>query len=297
MIKTEMLRVFVEVAKAGSLVAAAERLGRVPSALSTSLKQLEEHLGAPLFESERKSHLTALGRFTLEVASRELAQLDRSIASMMAFANAQSVEVKIAAVPSFATAVLPGIVKAFVETRSGLRMEIYDMDSEAIHTALREERIDAGILSDGMGGAEITRHALASDPYGIVMRTDHPFAEQTSVSLAQLVETDFIFNPLCRHLPEDTLLEVEARAKLHVQNTTALLATVGAGLGVTLLPRLVARQTAAAILFRPVSEPLAARRIDLMTWTRGTASPATTAFLEFLRDKTLAMSGGLLDQP
>ena len=59
-IKLEMLRYFVEVAKTGNLSQAAERLGRSPSALSMMLKQFEEHLGAPLFETDRKSNLTLL---------------------------------------------------------------------------------------------------------------------------------------------------------------------------------------------------------------------------------------------
>ena len=49
----------------------------LPSAVSMMLKQLEDHLGAPLFESERKSKLSALGLFTLDEASRELDHFER----------------------------------------------------------------------------------------------------------------------------------------------------------------------------------------------------------------------------
>lgn len=295
MIKIEMLRVFVEVARAGSLVVAAERLGRVPSALSTSLKQLEEHLGAPLFESERKSHLTPLGSFTLEVASREVAQLERSIASLMAFAQGQTGEVRLAAVPSFATAVLPALVKAFLASRPGVRLEIYDMDSAAIRSALREERIDAGILSDGTPDAEIDLFTLACDPFGIVMRKDHPLAAQKSVSFAELADTDVIVNPLCRYLPEEPKQEIERRARLHIQNTTALLAMVRAGLGVTLLPRLVASQWSKSIVFLPLADDLPVRQLDLLVRAGARSSPATAAFAAFLRSETLAASRGLLD--
>ena len=48
-IKIEMLRCFVAVAEHGNLNDAANRLGRTPSAVSMSLKQLTDHLGAPLF--------------------------------------------------------------------------------------------------------------------------------------------------------------------------------------------------------------------------------------------------------
>ena len=83
-IKIEMLRCFAAVARSGNLADAAETLGRTPSAVSMMLKQFEEHLGAPLFESERKSRLSALGRFALDEAMRELDHFERTIASSRA---------------------------------------------------------------------------------------------------------------------------------------------------------------------------------------------------------------------
>ena len=62
MIKLEMLRCFGAVAQAGNLGDAAVRLGKTQSALSMTLKQLEEHLGERLFETERKNRLTPLGQ-------------------------------------------------------------------------------------------------------------------------------------------------------------------------------------------------------------------------------------------
>ena len=60
-IKIEMLRCFRAVADHGSLAEAARTLVRTPSAVSMMLKQFEEHVGAALFESARKSRLTPLG--------------------------------------------------------------------------------------------------------------------------------------------------------------------------------------------------------------------------------------------
>ena len=78
-IKIEMLRCFVIVAELGNISDAGERLGRTPSAISMTLKQLEENLGSPLFESDRKNRLTALGRFTLTEARREVDNFTRCI--------------------------------------------------------------------------------------------------------------------------------------------------------------------------------------------------------------------------
>ena len=54
-IKLEMLRVFRVVAEFGTLAAASRNLGRTPSAISMTLSQLEDQIGAPLFETDRKT--------------------------------------------------------------------------------------------------------------------------------------------------------------------------------------------------------------------------------------------------
>lgn len=71
----EQLRQFDEIARCGTLQAAAERLHLSPSALSRSLKRLEEDLGQSLFDRTRNSmHINAAGRMALEHARLILAE-------------------------------------------------------------------------------------------------------------------------------------------------------------------------------------------------------------------------------
>ena len=102
-----MLRCFVTVARTGTLGDAAAILGRTPSALSMTLKQLEAQLGEPLFETERKSKLTALGAFVFDQAERELKQFDATVAAISEFATSKQGRVRVAAVPSVAGTILP----------------------------------------------------------------------------------------------------------------------------------------------------------------------------------------------
>ncbi|MCX8955971.1 putrescine utilization regulator PtrR [Erwinia psidii] len=68
------LEVFRAVAEQGSVTAAAERLHRVPSNISTRLRQLEEELGTELFTREKlRLHITDAGRTLLDYACRILA--------------------------------------------------------------------------------------------------------------------------------------------------------------------------------------------------------------------------------
>ena len=79
MLRLEALRAFVEVADHGNIKDASERLFRTPSALSMTLKQIEDRLGCPLFETDRKSSLTEMGRFLHDQSVVLLRDYDRAM--------------------------------------------------------------------------------------------------------------------------------------------------------------------------------------------------------------------------
>ncbi len=281
MIKTEMLRVFVEVARARNLSTAAEALGRAPSAISMTLKQLEEHLGKPLFETERKSRLTPLGAFVLELAEREISHVDRTRAALADFANAKIGDVRIACVPSFSVTLLPSLVAAFAKTHPGVRLDIRDLDSGAILRELERERIDVGIVSSAQPNPRLHRAQLATDQFGIFLREDHPLAARERICWREIADLALIANPLCDRLDVPPLQGALASARLRARNTTTLLALVAAGLGITVLPALVCRDAPASVVFRPLVEPELARSIDMLWRAGDTPSPAASAFIRF----------------
>lgn len=76
---------FEAVARLGSFLAAAEALHLTPSAISHRIKQLEEHLGQPLFERRHRAVvLTAAGRRYLAVVREALLRLDEASAVLRA---------------------------------------------------------------------------------------------------------------------------------------------------------------------------------------------------------------------
>jgi DNA-binding transcriptional LysR family regulator len=74
----DQLRVLVEIADAGSFSAAARRVGRVQSAISQTIKTLEDTQGVTLFDrSEHKPRLTAIGKTMVDQARLVLASAQR----------------------------------------------------------------------------------------------------------------------------------------------------------------------------------------------------------------------------
>ncbi len=284
-IKIEMLRCFATVARSGNLADAADKLGRTPSALSMMLKQFEAHLGAPLFESERKSKLTPLGDFVLEEAMRELGHFERTVAAIESFARAESGFVRIATVPSVAEAILPSAVHSFLRDHAGVGVDIQDMDSASVLRELENERVDLGLATGVGAGAEINSDTLFSDAFGVVCRVDHPLTEAVHpLEWSALDPWPFIANGVCEHIAHEHFRRILAGSDLMVRNTTSLLALVRAGVGVTVLPRLVVDGKSPDVKFLSVADPDARRRIDILRRAHATLSPAALSFEQVIRD-------------
>lgn len=283
-IKIEMFRCFVAVATSGNLADAADKLGRTPSAVSMMLKQFEEHLGAPLFESERKSRLTPLGAFALREATREIDHFERTVVSIDNFARSKAGFVRIAAVPSVAEKILPQVVRGFVRDRPGVRIDIRDMDSAGVLRELDRERVDIGLATGVGAGAEIDRENLFSDAFGVVCRTDHPLAESTApLSWEALEHHPYISSGITALIDSKSFQNMASSSLLMVRNTTSLLALVRAGVGITVLPRMVVDVSDPTLVFLPVADKAARRSIDVLKRAHTSLAPAAEIFEQALR--------------
>ena len=286
-IKIEMLRCFVTVARCGNLADAADKLYRTPSAVSMMLKQFEGHLGASLFESERKSKLTVLGNFVFDQAVGEREHFERSVNAIESFARSESGLVRIAAVPSVAESILPQAVQRFLRDYPGVRVDIRDMDSSAVLRELERERVDLGLASYSGTWADITHETLFADALGVVCRADHALAaSSTPLTWDKLAPWPFIANGLCNDISDETFQQIVATSSLMVRNTSSLLAMVRAGIGVTVLPRLAVNSVSRDLVFVATADPAARRHIDMLYRTRSSLSPATQRFADSLRRVT-----------
>jgi len=283
-IKIEMLRYFVEVAKTGNLTQAADRLGRTPSALSMMLKQLEEHLGAPLFETDRKSKLTLLGDFVLKESIRDLEQLDRTFTSIQQFARTPSGLIRVAAVPSASTSILPHLITRFQADYPTVSIELSDADSISVMADLTAQKIDFGIISDhaGLKSQGFGCHELAEDRYGILFNKRNPLPKETDWQC--LLDRPFVSNHLCETTEIPELKAAVKNSKLRARNTSSLIALVKEGLGITVLPELACRDLSADLGFFIPKPPIYTRKILAFWAPDKVAYVGQKAFLHLLQN-------------
>ena len=278
--KLEQLRVFVAVAEAGELADAGNRIGRTPAAVSMTLKQIESDVGGVLFEGERKGRLTPLGAYVLAQARRALAEYDQAVLNMRHYVTGAHGLVRIAAVPSAATRLVPLAIGALRAKRPGVRVDVRDIDSAAVADAVGTGVVDFGIATLTEAAPGLSAERLLEDPFVLVCPATHRLAAlKRPLRWSDLDANDFIANGLCSRINADAVLALIAGSPLTVRNTTSLLAFVEQGFGVTLLPAL-AVSASSALRTLPLADRKAKRKLDVLTRQGETLNPSAKALLD-----------------
>ncbi|MFT4959877.1 MAG: LysR family carnitine catabolism transcriptional activator [Paracoccaceae bacterium] len=263
-IKIEMLRCFSIVAQTGNLSEAATRLGRTQSAISMTLKQLEEHLGQRLFESDRKNRLTTLGEQVFELARTELRQFDETVRAIETSAISPQWLIRIVAVPSIASIVFPVIAKDFNSRWPRINIELRDADSLQAVDILMRGQADIGIASPQAAMNGIVQTPLFSDPFGLICAVNHPLAQQIQTpTLRQVLSSNFVRNDLCLSIGDSSFQEATTNAKLTARNTLSLISLVRSGSWITILPQAVAKILPDDLMFREISDLQDRRQVNL----------------------------------
>ena len=282
-IKIEMLRCFHAVVDNGNLMQAATALGRTPSAVSMMLKQLEDHIGAPLFKAGRKSRLTALGAMIHAEARRELIHFDKSVQMIEALAQSQAGMVRLAVTPSAANTVLPPVIERFAASHPAVRIDLRDMSSADVLQSLQNEQGDIGI-GTFQKSKNLQQYELFRDHFGVVCRHDHPLAKDwDNLTWADVVPHRFIANGLCSMIKDDQFILISQASLMMVPTTISLLALVNEGVGITLLPERALPATYRNLVFLKVKDIKAIRRVDVATAPAENLTPAVNSFLQLLQ--------------
>lgn len=285
-----LLRTYVTVADCGSLIHAADRLGRTPSAVSMALSQLEEEIGAKLFSGERKSNLTPLGRFTLEQARQILMQFDEGIRSVKAFARSETGFISLACVPSVANQILAPVVREFHSRWPEVEIEIRDADSSSVIKAVKNGRVQFGIASPVTELQGLHAAPLFEDYLGLVCASTDPLLEQgeelTGTKLIDNLsrERRLLLNSITQSLEFPDNVSHPESSGITAHNVTTVLALVKAGVGITILPRLSVPSTDSQLRFIPMDDLKKRRHVSLLKRSDHSLSPATTTLINLITD-------------
>ncbi|MEV0198676.1 LysR family transcriptional regulator [Nonomuraea sp. NPDC050691] len=296
MIDTRRLRTLRAVADHGTVTAAAATLHLTPSAVSQQLVALEHEVGHRLFTRDgRGVRLTAVGTIMLRHADEVLAQLERAEAEVAAYATGEAGEVTVACFATAISAVLAPAVAALRLKAPGLQVRVRDVEGDQGLAMLLDERADLAVVVEYRGWPDaadrrLSRIPLYAEPFDLVLPDDHPLAAGPSdepVALADLDGETWI-GPHPGNPIRDVIAFACEQAGFTPEfahcsdDFRAVVALVGAGAGIALVPRLALRDmTLSGVTVRPAPGP--ERRVFAAV-RRGTAAhPLLRQVLDTLR--------------
>ena len=158
MVKLELYRVFREVAEAGSISLAAESLYLSQSAVSQSVKQLEQQLGTRLFlRSPRGVTLTEDGRLLFEYVRRAMGLLETGEDKLQQTRTLQAGTLVIGASDTVTSQFLLPHLDAFHRSYPNIHIRILSGRSYKVLGLLRAGKVDIAFAS-APGDADDLRH-------------------------------------------------------------------------------------------------------------------------------------------
>jgi len=177
-----VLRYFLEVARSGSIRKAAQRLFVASSAVNRKILQLEEELGAELFDRlPTGMRLNAAGECVLRHVRTTLHDFELLRSELDAQKGERSGHITIVAMDSLFVDVLPGAIDEFTVEFPAVTFTLLAMSPSEVPAKVAGGEADIGIcfVTRAPAGTEIV--ASAAFPIGVVMATSHPLAGRAEI--------------------------------------------------------------------------------------------------------------------
>lgn len=237
--------VFVKVAETGNITKTAEALNYSQSAVSHIIKNMESDLGIKLMVRDKNGiRLTSAGERLLGEA-RNILRHEQSFLHTAAMLNgAQLGTVCVGSFSSTSIQWMPGIIKGMQESYPGIEIYLSHSPYHVIEQHLKEGLIDCGFIS--------SRHMekcdfipLMDDEYFVALPKGHPLRNYEAIPLEALLDEKIILMKdgssygTAYYDTANILEPISPHIIQTVEDDFVALAMVKAGLGITILPKLI----------------------------------------------------------
>ena len=306
MLDVRRLKVLCEVARHGSFSGAAVALGYTQPAVSRQIATLEAETGTLLVRRVPSGVvLTDAGRLLVDRGTAILARLHDVELELKALAGVEGGTLRIASFASAAASILPLAIASFRERYPAVELSIVMADPTDSMPQLRAGELDMALSHDPLGGSpsgdgclvvaegegrpDIELLHLFDDPMYVAMPAGHPLADAYPLLLSDFAGEPWML-ATTTHCPDSRLFlrschEAGFEPRIAFQNDDypAILGFVAAGVGVALIPDMVARGVRDDVVVRELASDAPSRPI-FVAMPVGYRSPAVAAMLAVLRE-------------
>jgi DNA-binding transcriptional LysR family regulator len=287
------LRVFSAAARHRSFGKAAEELHLTPPAVSMQIRELEEHVGLPLFDrTGRQVALTVTGEYLLVYVRKVLATLKDAEDAIDRFRGLRSGRVAIGMV-STAKYFVPRLLARFRREHPAIEVKLdVGGNREQLVAMMQANEVDLAIM--GRPPRELATRAepFAVHPHAVVTPPDHPLTRIGHVPASVLSNYEFIIRETgsgTRAAMEKYFTEhrVQPRVAMEMTSNETIKQAVMAGMGVSFLSlHTIGLERNAGLLAVPDVEGLPVlKRWYVVNTLAKTLSPAAEAFRYFILEE------------
>ena len=299
MFELRHLLVFREVARLGSLSAAAESLAYTQPAVSQQMSALERRAGMPLLDrTTRGVRLTDAGEALLRHADVILAEQTLAEHELEAIAGLRGGRVRMASFPTAGAALVPAAVSAFIARYPDVELSVLEAEPEESVPMLRAGELEVAIVATTLNQPKefgelyegIDLHHLLDEPRCALLPTHHRLARRRRLRVEDLAGEVWIElgRSATRHgrvfLASGAGSDAEPRVGFHSDDFNVVQGMVAAGAGVAVVPELALTNVRHDVTVRTLGRSAPTRTIAAATLAGVHRSPATAALLELLTE-------------
>ncbi len=289
----DALQMMVTIARTGSFAAAARELGKVPSALTYSVRQLEDALDVLLFDRRsRQARLTAAGEELLREGSLLLQQMNAVANRVQRVASGWEAELTVAVDKAISPHAVLDLIEAFYALKPPTRLRMLSEVLNGTWEALSSGQADLaiGVMAERTMSADLRMEPIGDYTFVLAVAPHHPLAKEPEpISTATLARHRIIaVADSARHLEPMTVGILPGQDVLTLPSLAAKLEAQLRGLGCGFLPESMVEPhiEAGRLVLKQVDSPPRLTRPHY-AWRQANAQPgmALTWWLHQLGSK------------
>ena len=243
------LRYFLAVAEAGSFSRAADRLGISQPNVSQQMRDLEAALRVALFQRRGKRILlTSAGLIFQEHARAILHQIENFLEELNTEPGQMRGALHLGVVPILNVALMPQLLGMFASGHPGISLNIEEISSTEIETALEEGRMDVGLGFLTRHSPNLRYERLCNDEFALIVAQGHPWAKRRVIHLSELHQQRILQLPdtfVMRRMSDEICRnhQVRPRTVAEINAIETLLRSLAPLRAAALMPKIALRGT------------------------------------------------------
>lgn len=297
------LRIFVTVAHARSFSRAGEMIGLSQSAVSHSVKELENQTGVRLLDrTTREVVLTEAGQQLAARLERLLDELHITLRDVGRLGQQLAGTVRVAASQTISAHLIPQCIAESNRCYPEIDFVLHDRPQQWVLESIRQGDVDFGIVIDPGPVSDLASEIVLSEPFLLLCREDDPLAALAEVPWQALQGMNLVLQDYAsgsRPLIDAALAAQNIRAQIvqEIGHPATLFPMVEAGIGISVLPALALPLPQGSHLTVKRFTPAIERKLMLVRRKNRSLSGAAQAIWDVVRIQAQRLTEARIRDP